>query len=108
MTGQVEEPRRKVRATELLALASSANARWALSRVGGEASVLFETRLDDGRWVGHAADHALVAAAADAGRGLENVIGRVHVESVDPAVADRVVGRLVDVVPPPAGGPDAR
>jgi threonylcarbamoyladenosine tRNA methylthiotransferase MtaB len=108
MTGQVEEPRRKVRATELLALASAAKARWALSRVGGEASVLFESRLDDGRWVGHATDHALVAAAAEAGRDLENVIGRVHVESVDPAVADRVVGRLVDVVPLPAGGPDAR
>ena len=30
-------------------------------RSDAEASVLFESRLDDGRWVGHAADHALVA-----------------------------------------------
>jgi tRNA A37 methylthiotransferase MiaB len=108
MSGQVDERLRKSRAAELLALAADARAAWARGRVGGEATVLFETRLDDGRWLGHATDHALIAAAAGNGRDLENAIGRVHVESVDPAVADRVVGRLLDVITPPAGGPDAR
>jgi threonylcarbamoyladenosine tRNA methylthiotransferase MtaB len=107
MAGQVEERVRKRRAAELLELAAAAKARWAESRVGGEASVLFETRLDDGRWVGHAADHALVAVAAG-GEQLENVIGRVRIDAIDPAAPDRVVGRLVETVPPPTGGPDAR
>jgi threonylcarbamoyladenosine tRNA methylthiotransferase MtaB len=108
MAGQVVDQVRKRRAAELLALAAGAKTRWAASRVGREADVLFETRLDDSRWLGHATDHALIAAAAGNGRDLENAIGRVHVESVDPAVADRVVGRLLDVITPPAGGPDAR
>jgi threonylcarbamoyladenosine tRNA methylthiotransferase MtaB len=108
MAGQVDEPTRKRRAAELLEHAAAAKARWARGRIGGEASVLFETHLDDGRWAGHAADHAVVAVAAPDGQDLENVIGRVHVESVDPVVPDRVVGRLVDVVPPPAGGSHAR
>ena len=56
--------------------------------VGAEASVLFESRLDDGRWVGHAADHTLVAVDGGSRAGdLENVIGRVRVESVDPVAA---------------------
>ena len=86
----------------------TARAAWARSRVGGEATVLFESRLDDGRWVGHAADHTLVAVDADRGAALENAMGRVAIDAVDPAQPDRVVGRLVDLVPPPAGGLDAR
>ena len=108
MAGQVDERVRKGRAAELLELASAAKARWAAGRVGREASVLFESRLNDRRWMGHAADHALVAVVAPHGKGLDNVIGRVHVTAIDPAVPDRVVGRLVDIVPPPAGGPDGR
>jgi threonylcarbamoyladenosine tRNA methylthiotransferase MtaB len=110
MAGHVDERVRKTRAAELIALAAEAKARWAQGRVNTEASVLFESRLDDGRWVGHAADHTLVAVEPERGRGrgLENVVGRVGVESVDPSVRERVVGRLVSVVPPPAGGPDAR
>jgi threonylcarbamoyladenosine tRNA methylthiotransferase MtaB len=112
MARQVDEPTRKARAGELLTLAADAKARWARGRIGSEASVLFESRLDDGRWVGHAADHAMVAAQPRPGEGLENVVGRVRVESVDPSVQDRVVGRLVGTVPPPrmapAGGSDAR
>ena len=70
--------------------------------------MLFESRLDDGRWVGHAADHTPVAVEAKTHANLENAIGRVTVARVDPAQPDRVVGRLVGLVPPPAGGFDAR
>jgi threonylcarbamoyladenosine tRNA methylthiotransferase MtaB len=108
MAGQVDEPARKRRAAELLAVAAEARATWARGRVGGESSVLFETRLDDGRWVGHALDHTLVSARTDDDLQLENVVGRVRVESVDPVMPDRVVGRLVRTVPPPVGGQDAR
>jgi threonylcarbamoyladenosine tRNA methylthiotransferase MtaB len=108
MAGQVDERVRKARATQLIALAAEARARWARSRVGREATVLFESRLDDGRWAGHATDHTRVAVAARPGGDLENVIGRVEIDAVDSAAPDRVVGRLVDVVPPPAGGSDAR
>jgi threonylcarbamoyladenosine tRNA methylthiotransferase MtaB len=108
MAGQVDERVRRSRAAELLAVAADARARWARGRVGGEASVLFESRLDDGRWAGHATDHTLVSVPAE--RELENVIGRVRIEALDPSQPDRVVGRLVDIVPPPeaAGGSDAR
>ena len=99
MAGQVDEPVRKRRAGELLAVAAGARARFAADHVGREVAVLFESRLDDGRWVGHAEDHLPVAviAAGD----LENAIGRVIASrAVDPAVRDRVVGRLLAVDPP--------
>ncbi|MFL5769704.1 MAG: tRNA (N(6)-L-threonylcarbamoyladenosine(37)-C(2))-methylthiotransferase MtaB [Chloroflexota bacterium] len=111
MAGQVDEHARKARAAELLAEAAQARARWARRLVGHEASVLFETRLGDGRWVGHAADHTLVAAeTSTVDPALENGIGRVAVESVDPGVPDRAVGRLIDLVPrrQAAGGSDGR
>lgn len=95
MAGQVDETTKKRRAAELLAVAADARARWAGRHVGAEAEVLFEERLPDGRWVGHAADHTLVAARADDDVPLDNAIGRVRVESVDPAASDRVVGTLV-------------
>jgi threonylcarbamoyladenosine tRNA methylthiotransferase MtaB len=110
MAGQVDEPTRKRRAGELLAVAAEARAGWARGRVGGESSVLFETRLDDGRWVGHGLDHTLVAASPPDETPLENVIGRVHVDGVDAAVPERVIGRLVGALsppPPPVGGSDA-
>jgi tRNA A37 methylthiotransferase MiaB len=108
MAGQVDDRTRKQRAAELLAVAAGARARWARGRIGREARVLFETRLDDGRWVGHATDHVNVAVDAPDGSVLENVIGRVAIESVDATQADRVVGRLIDVVPPPEVPADAR
>jgi threonylcarbamoyladenosine tRNA methylthiotransferase MtaB len=112
MADQVDERVRKARATELLALAAGARAAWARDRVGGDADVLFESRLGDGRWVGHATDHTLVAVDAGSDRALENVVGRVRLEHVDPVAPERVVGRLVDVVQPPpppdAGGTDGR
>ena len=112
MRGQVDEPTKKRRAAELLALAAESRARWAWSHIGADADVLFETRLDDGRWVGHAADHTVVTALpppAAPPAGLENHLGRVAIERVDPAVRDRVVGRILSLSPPASGvSPDAR
>jgi threonylcarbamoyladenosine tRNA methylthiotransferase MtaB len=107
MAGAVDEPTKKMRAAELLALAAGAKARRAESAVGGIADVLFENRLADGRWFGHAADYVPVAVAVPAPglaagvASLANVIGRVVVEGVDPLAADRAVGRVVSVSPPP-------
>jgi threonylcarbamoyladenosine tRNA methylthiotransferase MtaB len=102
MTGQVDEPTKKWRAATLLAVAADARARWAAGHVGAEVDVLFEERLDDGRWVGHATDHTLVAARPNGEATLANAIGRVRVEAVDSAARDRVVGSLVGLsLPPP-------
>jgi len=109
MRGQIDEPTKKRRAAELLALAAESRARWAAARVGTAADVLFETRLDDGRWVGHAADHTLVAARPPSvpgpahGASLENHIGRVAIDDVDPTVRDRVVGRIRALSAPTRG-----
>jgi len=92
MAGAVPGRTRKERAAELLAMAAAARASFAVASVGRTASVLFERLLDDGRWVGHAEDHVLVAAAGD---DLENAIGRVRIEGVDRDVADRAVGSIV-------------
>jgi len=101
MRGQVDEPTKKRRAAVLLALAADAPAAWAASHVGADADVLFETRLADGRWVGHAADHTLVAVPAPpAASTLENHLGRVRVDAVDADAPDRVTGRLISVSPP--------
>jgi threonylcarbamoyladenosine tRNA methylthiotransferase MtaB len=101
MTGQVDEPTKKARAATLLAVAADARQRWARGRVGGLADVLFETRLDDGRWAGHAADHTLVAIAPGQPElDFENVVGRVAIHAVDPARRDRVVGRILSLSPP--------
>jgi len=112
MAGAVDERVRKARAAELLSLAADARGVWARGRVGAEAVVLFESRLGDGRWVGHATDHTLVAVDVASGRALENVVGHVRLEHVDPVAPERVVGRIVGVVPPPAppaaGGIDGR
>ncbi|HEY8437504.1 MAG TPA: MiaB/RimO family radical SAM methylthiotransferase, partial [Candidatus Limnocylindrales bacterium] len=111
MAGQVDEPTKKRRAAELLAVAAQARARWVAAQVGRETDVLFETRLADGRWTGRAADYTLVAASARAPEPagirdafLENAIARVRVDAVDPAQADRAVGTLLAVSMPPAEG----
>jgi threonylcarbamoyladenosine tRNA methylthiotransferase MtaB len=115
MTGQVDEPTKKRRAAELLAVAADARAGWAESRVGAVSEVLFEEPSGDdpGRWVGHAADHTLVAAAAPAGTpSLANAIGHVVGESIDPTSRDRVLGRIIALSPSrpmvPTGDADAR
>ena len=99
MAGQVDEATRKARAGELLAVAADARARWAAGRVGSVAEVLFESRLDDGRWVGHAADHTLVAAPGADGADHENAIASVRLEAVDPDRRDRLVGRILSQSP---------
>ena len=99
MAGQVEERVKKARAAELLAVAADARAGWAARRLasGRDADVLFETRLDDGRWAGHAADHTLVAAEGPDGVPLDNAIGRIRLVAVDAVRPDRLVGRVLSV-----------
>jgi threonylcarbamoyladenosine tRNA methylthiotransferase MtaB len=92
MTGAVDERSKKRRATELLALAAAGRAEFAAAHVGRQAAVLFERRLPDGRWIGHAEDHVLVASDGDE---LENAIGRVMIDGTDGEVADRAVGSIV-------------
>jgi threonylcarbamoyladenosine tRNA methylthiotransferase MtaB len=105
MAGPVDDATKKTRAAELLSVAAAARAGRAESRVGDVADVLFESRLADGRWVGHAADYVSVATVAPAGQSLANAIGRVAVAGVDPLAADRAVGRIVAISPPPAPEP---
>ncbi len=112
MAGQVDEATKRRRAAELLALAAECRARFAAHQLGAELSVLFETRLPDGRWLGHAGNYVAVAVAPPDPEGLANAIGRVRVTGIDPVRADRVVGRLESIDRPlafldrPAGGPD--
>jgi threonylcarbamoyladenosine tRNA methylthiotransferase MtaB len=108
MAGQVDEPTKKARAAELLALAAEARARWAVARVGTQAHVLLEDRLPDGRWAGHAEDHTLVAVDAASGAPLENALARVRIDRVDAARRDRVGGRILSLSPAPAPGASAR
>jgi threonylcarbamoyladenosine tRNA methylthiotransferase MtaB len=102
MVGQVDARTRKRRAAEALALAAEARASFAGRQVGAEMRVLFEQPLSDGRWLGHAESHILVAAATPDGGSLENAIGLVRGESIDPSAPDRLVGRLLAVDRAPA------
>jgi threonylcarbamoyladenosine tRNA methylthiotransferase MtaB len=102
MVGQVDARTKKWRAAEARALAAEARASFAGRQVGAEMRVLFEQPLPDGRWLGHAESHVLVAAAAPEGGSLENAIGLVRGESIDPGAPDRVIGRLLAVDPAPA------
>ncbi len=97
MAGQVDEATKKARAAELLELARIARMRFARRQLGRELAVLFETRLPDGRWVGHAPNNALVAAPAPGGRSLENAVGRVRALRVDVDDPDRVHADRVEV-----------
>ena len=102
MTGQVADGLRKARSEDLLALAAEARAAFAARRVGGTARVLLEQRSPAGRWVGHADDHVVVAVTPP-GRNvdLENTIATVRLEAVDREQADRLVGRILALDPPP-------
>ncbi|HEY6056810.1 MAG TPA: tRNA (N(6)-L-threonylcarbamoyladenosine(37)-C(2))-methylthiotransferase MtaB [Candidatus Limnocylindrales bacterium] len=115
MAGQVDEPTRKRRATELLAIAAEARARFARRQLGDDLDVLFETRLADGRWIGHAPNNVLVVASSPDRRPLENVIARVRVSGVDPGAPQHALGRVVALEPSrgrarpdDAAGQDAR
>ena len=99
MAGQVDERTKKARAGELLALAADARSRFARAGLGTVTRVLAESRLPDGRWVGHAEDHVLVAMAwSPAGSDdLENAILTVRRTAVDREVADRVTGEVLAI-----------
>ena len=103
MAGQVDERTKKARAGELLALAAEARGAFARRGLGTVTRVLAETRLPDGRWVGHAADHVQVAIAPRPGDpvDLENAIVTVRRTAVDGEAADRVVGEISAIDPAP-------
>ena len=61
----------------------------------GQDSALFERRLADGRWLGHAENHVPVVAVAPDGGSLNNAIGVVMAESCDLRAPDRVVAAVL-------------
>jgi threonylcarbamoyladenosine tRNA methylthiotransferase MtaB len=99
MAGQVPERVKKQRSALLLEVAARARARWARVGLGTTTRVLAEQRLDDGRWVGHAEDHVLVAVRPRPGDpvDLENAVLTVRRTTVDPEVPERVEGELIAV-----------
>ncbi len=97
MSGQVDEATRRRRAAALLALAAECRARFTHRQVRRDLDVLFERALGDGRWVGHAPNHVLVAAPSPDGLPLEDAIGRVRIDGVDREVADLAVGAVTNV-----------
>lgn len=103
MAGQVPEPVKKQRAAELLAIGTVAKARFAGASLGTTTRVLVEQRLGDGRWVGHAEDHVLVAVTPRPGDpdDLENAILLVRRAAVDETAGDRVTGEILVVDPAP-------
>jgi threonylcarbamoyladenosine tRNA methylthiotransferase MtaB len=103
MEGQVDERARKARAGVLLAVGADARAAFARWGLGTTTRVLVETRLPDGRWLGHAEDHVPVAAASRPGdpADLENAILTVRRTAIDPDVAERVRGEILHVDPAP-------
>jgi threonylcarbamoyladenosine tRNA methylthiotransferase MtaB len=103
MAGQVDERTKKARARELLAVAADARAAFARRGLGTVTRVLAETRLPDGRWVGHAEDHVVVAVEPRPGdpADLENAILTTRRTSVDAEVAERVRGEVIAVDPAP-------
>jgi threonylcarbamoyladenosine tRNA methylthiotransferase MtaB len=100
MIGQVDARTKKRRSAEALAIAADARARFAQRHLGRELRVLFEQPLPDGRWLGHAESHVLVAAASPDGGSLENAIGLVRAEGIDAAASDRLVGSLLSISRP--------
>jgi threonylcarbamoyladenosine tRNA methylthiotransferase MtaB len=100
MVGQVDARTKKRRSAEALALAAESRARFAERHLGRELRVLFERALPDGRWLGHAESHVLVAAARADGGSLDNAIGLVRADSIDPAARDRIAGRIMSVSRP--------
>jgi tRNA A37 methylthiotransferase MiaB len=103
MAGQVPEPVKKRRAAELLAMGAAAKAGFARASLGTTTRLLVEQRLADGRWVGHAEDHVLVAVTPRPGDpgDLENAILRVRRTAMDGTADDRVAAEILDVDPAP-------
>ncbi len=103
MVGQVPEKVKKARSARLLELAAEARVGFARRTLGTETRVLLETRLEDGRWVGHAEDHVVVAVNPRPGdpADLENAIATVRREVMDEEVAERVEGGILSMDPAP-------
>jgi hypothetical protein len=82
---------------------ADARAAWARAGLGTVTRVLIESRLTDGRWVGHAEDHVLVAVSPRPGdpEELENAILTVRRTAIDGESADRVAGEVLAVDPAP-------
>ena len=102
MAGQVDEPTKKRRAAELLAVAADARARWARAHVGprgGRAARDAAGRRPLGR--PRRRPHARRGRRPPPTVDLENAIARVAVDAVDPDVRDRVVGRILSLSRPP-------
>jgi threonylcarbamoyladenosine tRNA methylthiotransferase MtaB len=101
MAGQVDEATKKARAAELLALAGGAREAFARRGLDTEARVLLEQRLRDGRWIGHADDHVLVALTPrnEDPADLENAIATVRRTAIDPENAERVIGEILALHP---------
>lgn len=114
MGGQVPEPVRRARAAELLAEAAAARRRVAARAVGSERRVLFERPDAAGGWIGHAEDHLLVRTEVPVecradlrlSRGgpgsLAGELARVAIVGIDPADPERVMARLLALVPRPS------
>ena len=104
MAGQVAERTKKARAADLLALGADGEGAGSRARAVGTATrVLPEQRLDDGRWVGHAEDHVLVAVRRARGdpADLENAILTVRRTAVDDDAPERVSGEPLHLDPAP-------
>jgi threonylcarbamoyladenosine tRNA methylthiotransferase MtaB len=103
MAGQVDERTKKARAGELLAVAADARAGFARRGLGTDTRVLVESRLADGRWVGHAADHVLVCVSPRPGDpdDLENAILTVRRTAIDAELRERVAGEILHADPAP-------
>ena len=106
MAGQVDGRTRKARAGELLAVGGEARAVFARRGLGTVTRVLIESRLDDGRWVGHAEDHVLVAvdphhATMPVPTELEHAILTVRRTRIDDGAPSRVIGEILAVDPAP-------
>lgn len=101
MLGQVDEPTKRARAADLLAMGAQARAAFARRGIGTVTRVLAEQRLPDGRWIGHAEDHVLVAATPRPGDpdDLENALLTVRRTGIDPELDDRVVGEILALDP---------
>jgi len=103
MASQVDETTKKARAAELLTMAAEGRAAFARRGLGSETRVLVEQRLADGRWIGHAEDHVLVAVEPRPGdpADLENAVATVRRSAIDPLVAERVEGQILRLDPQP-------
>jgi threonylcarbamoyladenosine tRNA methylthiotransferase MtaB len=103
IAGQVDERIKKARAAELLAVAADARAAFARRGLGSTTRVLAEQRLPDGRWIGHAEDHVVVAVTPRPGdpADLEGAVLTVRRMGIDPLVPDRVDGEILALDPAP-------